>query len=78
PTPEIIKLVAKKLEQYKPQNLVVDPVLVCKGGGEVLQPETAEALRDVLVPMATVVTPNLFEAAALSGLPQIKTVEEMK
>ena len=44
------------------QNVVVDPVMVCKGADEALHPETNDCLRDVLVPKALVVTPNLFEA----------------
>ncbi|NEU34595.1 pyridoxal kinase, partial [bacterium LRH843] len=40
--------------------------------------ETAVSLRDVLVPRATVVTPNLFEAGQLSGIGAIKTIDEMK
>ena len=52
--------------------------MVCKGEDEVLHPETAEALRDVLVPRATIVTPNLFEAAQLAGVAPIKTIDDMK
>ncbi|WP_100374262.1 pyridoxine/pyridoxal/pyridoxamine kinase [Bacillus sp. FJAT-45037] len=75
---EIIELVAKKVDQYNVTNLVVDPVMVCKGADEALNPETDACLRDVLVPKALVVTPNLFEAAQLSGLGTITTIEEMK
>ncbi|BAU26362.1 pyridoxine kinase [Aneurinibacillus soli] len=75
---EIIELVARKIEQYGLKNVVVDPVMVCKGADEALHPETNECLRDVLVPKSLVVTPNLFEAAQLSGLAPIKTVDDMK
>lgn len=75
---EIIELVARKIKQYQIDRFVIDPVMVCKGADEALHPETNEALRDLLVPHALVVTPNLFEAAQLSGLPPIKGVEEMK
>lgn len=78
PTVEIIEAIAKKVDQYQLSNLVVDPVMVCKGADEVLNPDTAHALRDVLVPKAKVVTPNLFEASQLSGLPALKTVDDMK
>lgn len=77
-TAEVIELVAKKLDQYKVQNIVIDPVLVCKGTDEVLHPETAISLRDVLAPRATVITPNLFEAGQLSGLGSITSVDAMK
>src|SRR6478736_5494009 len=72
---EIIELAAKTIEEYGLKNVVVDPVMVCKGEDEALHPETTVSLRDVLVPKATVVTPNLFEASQLSGLGPIKTFE---
>jgi pyridoxine kinase len=75
---EIIELTARKIEAHGLKNVVIDPVMVCKGADEALHPETNESLRDVLVPKALVVTPNLFEASQLSGLPPIKTVEQMK
>ncbi|GBF34439.1 hydroxymethylpyrimidine phosphate kinase ThiD [Desulfocucumis palustris] len=74
----IIELVAKKIDQYQLKTIVVDPVMVCKGADEALHPETNESLRDLLVSRALVVTPNLFEAAQLSGLAPIKTIEQMK
>lgn len=75
---EIIELAAKTIDEHALKNVVIDPVMVCKGEDEVLHPETAVSLRDVLVPRATVVTPNLFEAGQLSGIGSIKTIEEMK
>ncbi len=77
-TVEVIELVARKIDELKLDNVVIDPVMVCKGEDEVLNPETAEALRDVLVPRATIVTPNLFEAAQLAGVAPIKTIDDMK
>ncbi|MCM3714178.1 pyridoxine/pyridoxal/pyridoxamine kinase [Halalkalibacter oceani] len=75
---EIIELVARKVEQYQLKQLVVDPVMVCKGADEALNPETDACLRDVLVPKAFVVTPNLFEAAQLSGHGPITSLDDMK
>ncbi|AMA74557.1 hydroxymethylpyrimidine/phosphomethylpyrimidine kinase [Aneurinibacillus sp. XH2] len=75
---DIIEMAASKIEKYAIKNVVVDPVMVCKGADEALHPETNECLRDVLVPKALVVTPNLFEAWQLSGVGPIKTVEQMK
>jgi pyridoxine kinase len=75
---EIIELVARKIDELKLDKVVIDPVMVCKGEDEVLNPETAVALRDVLVPRATIVTPNLFEAAQLAGTTPIKTIDDMK
>ncbi|MDK8183570.1 pyridoxine/pyridoxal/pyridoxamine kinase [Paenibacillus sp. UMB4589-SE434] len=75
---DIIELAARTIEKHKITNVVVDPVMICKGADEALHPETNEALRDVLVPKATVVTPNLFEAAQLAGTAPIHTLEDMK
>ncbi|MDM5157526.1 pyridoxine/pyridoxal/pyridoxamine kinase [Bacillus sp. DX1.1] len=74
---EIIELVAETIEKHNLQNVVVDPVMVCKGADEALHPETNDCLRDVLVPKALVVTPNLFEAYQLSGV-KINSLEDMK
>ncbi|HAL01111.1 MULTISPECIES: pyridoxine/pyridoxal/pyridoxamine kinase [unclassified Exiguobacterium] len=79
PTVEIIEAVAEKIKSSGVQNVVIDPVMVCKGEDEVLNPDTANALRDVLTPLATVVTPNVFEAGQLSGLGKTPaTIDEMK
>ncbi|QED49795.1 pyridoxine/pyridoxal/pyridoxamine kinase [Cytobacillus dafuensis] len=75
---EIIELAAKTIDENKLDRVVIDPVLVCKGEDEVLHPETADALREILVPRATVVTPNLFEAWQLAKTGPIKTVDDMK
>jgi pyridoxine kinase len=75
---EIIELVARKIDELKLDKVVIDPVMVCKGEDEVLHPETAVALRELLVPRATVVTPNLFEAAQLAGTAPIKTIDDMR
>ena len=53
--------------------LVLDPVMVAKGGDRLLAPEAVTSLRDVLLPMATVVTPNLPEAADLLGQPEAES-----
>ncbi|WP_077296488.1 pyridoxine/pyridoxal/pyridoxamine kinase [Virgibacillus pantothenticus] len=74
----IIKLVSKVIDQYKMKNVVVDPVMVCKGEDEPLHPENVFAIRDHLLPKATIVTPNLFEAAQLSDMQILRTVVDMK
>ncbi|MGB3161612.1 bifunctional hydroxymethylpyrimidine kinase/phosphomethylpyrimidine kinase [Carnobacterium sp.] len=78
PNVDIINVVAKTIKDNNLENIVIDPVMVCKGEDEVLNPENANALRDVLTPLATVVTPNLFEAGVLSGLGKLTTLEDMK
>lgn len=77
-TVEIIELVARKIDEHKLERVVIDPVMVCKGEDEVLNPETADAMRELLVPRAFVVTPNLFEAGQLAGMKTPHTLEEMK
>ncbi|EEL48604.1 pyridoxine/pyridoxal/pyridoxamine kinase [Bacillus cereus] len=75
---EMIQLVSDVIETYEMQNVVIDPVMVCKGENEPLHPENGLAIRDFLLPKATIVTPNLFEAGQLSGVGNIKTVNDMK
>ncbi len=77
-TVEIIELAAKVIDENQLQTVVIDPVMVCKGEDEVLHPETTDALREILVPRATVVTPNLFEASQLAQTPPLRTIEDMK
>ena len=64
----IIEVVAEKVREYHLQNLVVDPVMVAKGGDLLLRQEAIETLRDRLIPLATIVTPNLPEAEQLTGI----------
>ncbi|HEX6957602.1 MAG TPA: bifunctional hydroxymethylpyrimidine kinase/phosphomethylpyrimidine kinase [Ferrovibrio sp.] len=66
---DIIHAVADTLADLAPElPLVVDPVMVAKGGASLLQREAETALREVLIPRATLITPNLPEAEALGGL----------
>ncbi|MFN4312421.1 MAG: bifunctional hydroxymethylpyrimidine kinase/phosphomethylpyrimidine kinase [Ferrovibrio sp.] len=66
---DIIAAVADALQRYAPDvPLVVDPVMVAKGGARLLQAEAEAALRELLIPRATLITPNLPEAEALCGL----------
>ena len=52
--------------------------MVCKGEDEVLNPGNTDAMIKYLLPKATVVTPNLFEAGQLSGLGKLTSIEDMK
>jgi len=74
----VVELVAHKLDQYGAERVVIDPVMVCKGTDEVLMPDHAAAIRELLVPRALVVTPNLFEAAQLAQRPPIRTLDDMR
>jgi pyridoxine kinase len=60
------------------RNYVLDPVMVCKGAGEALNPELNAAMGKKLLPLAAIATPNLFEAEQLSGIKNIVDVEGMK
>jgi len=65
----IIEIVAQKVRQWKIENLVVDPVMVAKSGDKLLRDDAVQAMRELILPLALVVTPNLPEAGVLSGLP---------
>jgi hydroxymethylpyrimidine/phosphomethylpyrimidine kinase len=73
----IIKVVASKILQHRLPNLVVDPVMVAKGGDLLLRPDAIETLRSRLIPLATIVTPNLPEAEQLTGI-QATRLEKIK
>jgi hydroxymethylpyrimidine kinase/phosphomethylpyrimidine kinase len=73
---EVIELVAKKVKQYG-FPLIVDPVMIAKSGARLLKVEAEEAMKKVLTPIATVITPNVMEAEVLSNI-KIKTIEDMK
>lgn len=75
-TEEIIKAVASEVSNYE-FPLVVDPVMVAKSGAPLLKPEAMNALKTKLLPEATVVTPNKFEAERLIGT-EIKSLEDAK
>ena len=66
---EIVRTVAEAIRTFRIPNLVVDPVMVAKGGQALLAEEARGALRDELLPLAALVTPNVPEAEVLSGLP---------
>ena len=64
---EIIKIIAQKLRFYQPPIIVVDPVMVSKSGFQLLAPDACETLIKELLPLATLVTPNLPEATVIVG-----------
>lgn len=75
---EIIQLASEAIQKSATDIVVIDPVMVCKGEDEVLNPGNTEAMIKYLLPYATVVTPNLFEAGQLAGTKTPKTIDEMK
>lgn len=72
---ETIELVADELVSRRPGFVVVDPVMISKTGFALLAEDAATTLRRKLLPLATLVTPNVHEAEALTGL-SIKTVDD--
>jgi len=64
-----IDAIAAALSRWKPQHIVLDPVMVATSGDRLLASEAVDALRTRLMPLASVITPNLPEAAALLGEP---------
>lgn len=75
---DIIELVAKHIRRSGLPQIVIDPVMVCKGTDEVLQPENTEAMIEFLLPGADLVTPNLFEASQLAKSGPIRSKEKME
>ena len=74
---EIIRVVAAKVREHGISTLVVDPVMVATSGDRLLHEEAVEALRTQLLPLATVVTPNLPEAGVLIGR-DVSSLDEMR
>lgn len=77
-TPVTIDTVAGALEQNKFRHVVLDPVLICKGQEPGAALDTDTALRAKVLPHATVITPNNFEATTLSGLEKLETLDDLK
>ncbi len=75
-TADIIATVAKGLEGLNCP-IVLDPVMVAKGGDRLLEERAVAALRDLLLPRVSLITPNLPEASDLLDLPEARTTEEM-
>src|ERR687895_1196915 len=73
----IIEAVAEAIRETSVPNLVVDPVFVSKHGHPLLAEDAVDALRARIVPLATLVTPNLPEAAGLAGTP-VRSRETME
>ena len=72
-TAELIETVADGLERHNAKNIVLDPVMIAASGGRLLQEDAIEALKRRLLPLCTIVTPNLPEAAALLGTAMAET-----
>lgn len=72
----LIKVIAEKLKKYKAQRIVIDPVMVATSGFRLISDEAVDTLKEQLLPLADVLTPNIPEAEVLSGM-GVKTEEDM-
>ncbi len=68
PNAELIEVIAERMEFYKAKNIVVDPVMIATSGARLISEEAVIALKEKLLPIATVITPNISEAEVLSGI----------
>lgn len=65
---ELIQVIAERLKHYKARNIVVDPVMVSTSGSKLMKTNAVSTLIEELLPLATLVTPNIPEAEILSGM----------
>ncbi|MDE3259337.1 MAG: bifunctional hydroxymethylpyrimidine kinase/phosphomethylpyrimidine kinase [Gemmatimonadota bacterium] len=73
----VVDAVAAKLAEHGAPNLVVDPVLISSSGFELIESEAVVSVKERLLPLAALVTPNLREAQTLAGIP-VETVDSAK
>ncbi len=74
---ELIRVIVEKLKQYNARHIVVDPVMVATSGSRLIREDALETLRDELMPLAEVATPNIPEAEILSGM-EIHSAADME
>lgn len=74
---EIIRIIARKLEQYPVKNVVLDPVMVSTSGSRLLEQASIDSLMGELIPLADIITPNLYEAEILSGM-EIRSLQQLQ
>lgn len=73
---EIVKVIADSIKEYNPKFVVFDPVMVSTSGCKLIEDSAIEAITSMLIPLSTVITPNLSEAMVLTGK-KISGVESM-
>ena len=73
---ELIRVIAEKLRHYGAKHIVVDPVMVATSGARLLREDAVDAMKECLLPLAEVLTPNIPEAEILAGM-DIRTAEDM-
>lgn len=73
----LIRSIAKKLHQYQPQHIVVDPVMVATSGAKLISDDAVATLKEELLPIAEVITPNIPETEVLSGM-KVQSEQDME
>ena len=73
---ELIEVIAERLKYYNAKNIVVDPVMVSTSGSDLIKTDAIKTLTEILLPVATLVTPNIPEAEILSGT-KIRNKDDM-
>lgn len=74
---DIIQVIVKKLKEYDAKNIVVDPVMVSTSGSTLMDSKAIKTLKEELLPIADIITPNMEEASVLSGI-EVNTKEDME
>lgn len=77
PSKEMVEIIAERMKFYNVKKLVVDPVMVATSGADLSDSESVKALKEKLIPLASLVTPNVPEAEVLSGM-KINAEDDMK
>ena len=76
-TPGCMEAVASKLREYRPGHIVIDPVMYAKNGSPLMQESSIDTLISTVIPVATVLTPNIPEAEKIAGM-EIHDLDGMK
>ncbi|MDR2722000.1 MAG: bifunctional hydroxymethylpyrimidine kinase/phosphomethylpyrimidine kinase [Coriobacteriaceae bacterium] len=72
----IIEVIAERLAYWKAENIVLDPVMIATSQAKLISDDAIDALKQTLIPLADIITPNLPEAAMLCGFPLTSDVEQ--
>lgn len=77
-SPQIIEVIVEKLKEYNPNHIVVDPVMISTSGSKLLSDDAMDQLINKLIPLASLITPNIPEAECLCDGMTIHTKEDMQ
>lgn len=76
-SPALIEVISERLGYYKAKNIVADTIMISTSGKSLIKPETVKVMKEKLLPMADIITPNIPEAEVLSGV-RIESTNDMK